>query len=315
MSRYHPLRVRLMSAMPSSAIPNLHLKWRAFREIIGHSKTDSEIGEGIFGSEGGPIRFSKLLHGDAGCPPEIAAAFVGQLNKRIEGYCQARAIPQSPDRLTGNDLNLPLFAFTRRVIQAAQTVQPEALDRAHSALLDEICARPFAQDAGPQLVVERVAKTRSFQPFKPSGGAGPIIFDAGTDKGELAVIDVSKPPAAVYTFLAYDPSPRRMWELEWGETVEWLPSPTKPVPSKGRLLLMPASTLKPKSGRYIVTAALCWREDAAIELDPKGEPTSPRVLDERETSRFVVNLRRLVEDKRNKWAGALSVTSAEYFVK
>jgi hypothetical protein len=315
MSRYHALRIRLMSTMPSSAIPNLHLKWRAFREIIGHSKTDAEIGEDIFGSEGGAIRFSKLLHGDAGCPPEIAAAFTDQLNKRIEGYCQARAIPQSADKLTGSDLKLPLFAFTRRVIEAAQTVQPEALDRAHSALFNEICARPIAQDAGPQLVVERVMKTRSFQPFKPSGGAGPVIFDAGKDKGELAVIDVSKPPAAVYTFLAFDPSPKRMWDLEWGETVEWLPSPTKPVPSGGRLLLMPASTLKPKSGRYIVTAALSWREDATIELDPKGEPASPRVLDERETSRFIVNLRRLVEDKRGKWAGALTVTSAEYFVR
>jgi hypothetical protein len=313
-SQLFALPVRPMSTMPSSAIPNLYLKWRAFREIVGHPMVDAEIGEEIFGS-GGPIRFSKLLHGDTGCSPEIAAAFADILNNRIEGYRAARALGPSPDNLSGNDLSLPLLGFTRRVIQAAQIVQPEALDRAHTALLNEISARPAARDDGPKLMIERIARTRSFDEFKPSGGPGPVIFDAGQDKGEMAIIDVSQPPAAIYTFLAYDPAPKRIWDLEWGETVEWLPSPIKSVPTKGRLLLVPASKLKPKAGRFIVTAVLSWREDAVSELDPRGEPVTPRVLDERETSRFIVNVRRLVGDKRGKWAGAVSVTSAEYLVK
>jgi hypothetical protein len=304
------LRIRLMSAMPSAAIPNLYLKWRAIGEIAG----DLPAGKQIFhdlGPDEAAQKLSRMLHGDVGCSADAAARLADVVNSRIEHYCTTRSVEPAFE-LNGSDFGLPLFSFVRRVIEAAKSVQPETLDRIHAVLLSEL--RP-SQHGKYQLVVERITRHRSFDPFIKSGGPGPLIFEPSEHKGELAITGVSKAPIAAYTFLAHDPAPKRLWDQEWGETVEWLPSPIKPALSDGRLLLMPPSPVKPKPGRFIVTAVLGWSKDAVEELDPAGRVTNARALDERETARFLINMRRMTSDARGKWAGTVSVTTAEYLVK
>lgn len=300
-----------MSAMPNAAIPNLHLKWRAISEIVGDLPAGKQIFHELPADEGaGAQKLSRMLYGDVGCPPDAATRLADVVNSRIESYCGGRSVAPA-FVLRGNDFRLPLLPFVRRVIEAAKSVPPDTLDRIHMVLMGELCP---SQNGNQKLVVERVATKRSFEPFVKSGGPGPVIFKSGQDKGELAVTGVPQPPSAVYTFLAHDPAPKRLWDLEWGETVEWLPSPIKPVLSAGRLLLMPPSPVKPKRGRFIVTAVLGWREDAVEELDPAGRVAKARALDERETTRFLINMRRMISDTRGKWAGTVSVTSAEYLV-
>ena len=96
----------------------------------------------------------------------------------------------------------------------------------------------------------------------------------------------------------------------------WLPAPTVPRLSEGRLLLLPqAEPVRPVGGRFIVTCALVWQKDAIARLDPRGATPPTGILDEEETSRFLTNLRRLTEDKFKKWLGAVTVSRAEYLVK
>ena len=59
-----------------TAIPNLYLKWRAFRELADVNDPDNWIGKELFKTEDGAQRFSKLLRGDLGCSPAIAGRHV-----------------------------------------------------------------------------------------------------------------------------------------------------------------------------------------------------------------------------------------------
>jgi hypothetical protein len=142
------------------------------------------------------------------------------------------------------------------------------------------------------------------------------MLKVGEHKGQLAVIGAAKRPVAAYTMLIHDPAPKRLWELSWGETVEWLPSPAKPTMSDGRLLLMPKpEELKPKPGRFIATSVLVWNKDAIEKLDLRGGSPAPGIFDERDTTWFLSNVRDIVDDKRNIWPGAITVASAEYEVE
>ncbi|MGD9881972.1 MAG: hypothetical protein AB7F22_28580 [Reyranella sp.] len=61
-----------------------------------------------------------------------------------------------------------------------------------------------------------------------SGGAGPMVFEVGKHKEQLAVIAAKGAPVAAYTFFTRDPAPigKHLWDLSWGETMLWLPLPS-----------------------------------------------------------------------------------------
>jgi len=305
-----------------TAMPNLYLKWRAFRELADVNDPDNWIGKELFKTEDGAQRFSKLLRGDLGCSPAIAENLIRFMNDWI-GVARSRAdksskAAASPATLAPGDLDLPVLTFVARLIGELQAAAEKNLDRAHQALLADMTLEAPRGDASPQLLVERFATSRSFASVRPSSGEGPIVFEAGKHKGQLAVIGVRGLPVGAYTLFTRDAAPigKHVWDLSWGEAVMWLPAPTVPKFSDGRLLLLPqAEPVQPAAGRFIVTCALVWQKDAIARLDPRGGAPPPGILDEQETSRFLTNLRRLTEDKFKKWQDAVTVSRAEYIVK
>lgn len=310
-----------------TAIPSLYLKWNAFRELAGLNDKDNWIGNQVFKTEyeSGAQRFSKLLRGDVGCTPKVAESLTQFMNEAIAAArvrSSAGNKPgtrKAPPELQPADLELPALTFIARVVEQLYGATAETLDRTHRALVGDMTLDPPGGNAGPRLVVERYGADRSFGPdVQPSGGAGPMVFEVGKHKGQLVVIDVNAPPVAAYTLFTRDTAPigKRMWDLSWGEAVMWLPSPTVPRLSDGRLLLLQkAEPVNPKPGRFIVTCALVWQKDAIGRLDPRGAAPAPGIMDEPETTRFLTNLRRMTEDKFKKWDGAVTVTRAEYLVK
>ena len=137
-------------------IPNLYLKWRVCRELIGIPQSDAQIGAHIFGEgkEGAP-KFSKLLYGDYGCPPEIGTELVAILNRRLENYRKSRGLdPTIMDRFRPSDLAMPLHEFTRKFIAAAEQTDADALDRTQEALLKEM-SPGFGSNGDARLVMER----------------------------------------------------------------------------------------------------------------------------------------------------------------
>ncbi|MFG1313505.1 MAG: hypothetical protein BGN84_02755 [Afipia sp. 62-7] len=298
-----------------SKIHSLYVKWRAFRDIIGHPKSDAELAREIFGADDGPVRFTKVLHGDVGCAPWIADEITNLINKRLAGFRAARSLPALPSQtFKGSDLALPVYWFTSRLIAAAGTIDEDRLERGHVGLLEELAIVPSPNQAEPKLVVEHYQGTRSFAPFLPSGRR--IEFKPG-DKGQIAFTGVSRAPVAGYAMLTRDPAGygQRLWEADWAETVLWLPSPFLPTWSDGRALLMPEpQPASPLPGRFIVTSVLVWDEKVIAKLDPRGARPPAAALDEEETTRFLTNLRRVLDDKQRKWAGAVTAGSAEYSV-
>ncbi len=303
-----------------TAIHNLYLKWRAFRELADVADPDNWIGNHIFKTEDGAQRFSKLLRGDLGCSPIIAQDLTRFMNEWI-GVARSRvptAEAAPAEAIAPADLDLPVLTFAARLHQALGAAAEKNLDRAHQGLLRDMTLQPARGEASPVLVVERHAAGRSFTSAMPSGGDGPVEFEAGKHKGQLAIIAATGTPAAAYTMFTRDPAPigKRLWELSWGEAVLWLASPSQPRLSDGRLLLMPqAEPVRPVAGRFIVTCALVWDKAAIGRLDPRGAPGASVVFDEAETTKFLTNLRRLTEDKFKKWQGAVTVSSAEYVVR
>lgn len=300
--------------MAMSAIPNLYLKWRAFRELIGMPLSDAQIGAQIFGEgrEGAP-KFSKLIYGDYGCSPEIAVELTGIINKRLDTNRRSRGLPGLDGGLKPGDLALPLHAFIRRLEAIAETSDADSRDRAQAALLSDL-APAVVQTGSARLVIERFSMNRGMGGFLPSGGDGPIIFEAGKHKGRLAVRGIDREPAMAYTLLARDPRPlgRHSWDFNWSETISWLPSPSRPAFVEGELLLMPqAAPINPTPGRFLVTSVLLWDEAARAALDPRGAAADPGALDEVETSRFLTNLRRL----QRRSPDVVTVSGAEYEVR
>jgi hypothetical protein len=293
---------------------SLYLKWHALRELIGLAQSDAQIGALIFGEgrEGAP-KFSKLLSGDYGCPPEIGAELIAIINRRIEGFRKSRgltALPTPPMLLS--DLDEPLYLFIRKLIAAGEVEEEQVLHRLQELLLEAIAPSQYAGTAA-RLVMERYETMRGLVGMEPSGGPEPFILQVGRHRGRLAVLGVNKEPAMAYTFLARDPRPAgyRSWDLGWNKTVLWLPSPSRPRLVDGVLLLMPEpADVLPDTGRFIVTTVLLW--DAALQdkLDPRGAGATPSALDEQGTTRFLTNLRRLAKRQPE----AVTTSRTEYHV-
>lgn len=307
-----------------TAIPNLYLKWRAFRELADVKDADNWIGKEVFRTEDpsdGAQRFSKLLRGDLGCSQAVGENLTHFMNDwvtRVRSRADRPASLSHTAALVPADLELPVLAFASRLIAVLGTPAEKNLDRAHRALLRDMTLDASSVSDGPQLVVERYAAGRSFMSARPSGGDGPVVFEAGKDKGQLAIIAADAAPLGAYTFFTRDPAPigKRLWDLSWGEAVMWLPSPMEPKLVQGRLTLLPrAEPVRPAGGRFIVTCALVWRKEAIERLDPRGKAPVAGIMDEGQTSRFLTNLRRLTEDKFKKWQDAVTVSQAEYVVK
>src|SRR6266446_1020678 len=131
--------------------------------------------------------------------------------------------------------------------------------------------------------------------------------------GQLAIEGATSDPVAAYVLVARDPAPigQRLWDLNWGDTVLWLPSPFTPVRSGDVLNLLPEpKKILPVPGRFLVTAVLVLAPEALAELDPRGPKAVPGDLNEPETARFLTNVRRLVVRK----SPPIVVASNEYQV-
>lgn len=302
-------------------IPNLYLKWHAFRELADLVDTDKDIGIHLFRHEDGAEPFAKLLRGDIGCPADIAEGLADYMNRRLSQLAlRSEKEMARGSSLRASDLELSTLAFVARLVALLPDISEDRLDRAHRALIrDMTVANVRAVAPTPQLTVERYAAGRTFgSSVLPSGGSGPPVFTIGQHKGQLSVTGLSVEPVAVYTMFTRDPAPtgRRPWDFAWGETVLWLPSPFRPKLADGRLPLMEkAEPVNATPGHFHVTTALVWQAEARTALDPRPEKAPPGALDEAETSLFLTRLRRMVEDKRRKWEGAINVLTAEYIVQ
>lgn len=298
-------------------VPNLYLKWAAFRALVRPAQSDAQIAAALFADQFGaqddnqknrPILFSRMLRGEYGLQPEIAVKLARRMNASIEVYRGDQELGGPSEKpITGNDLYSPLHEFVRHFIEAVvpdqnaltkarQTLFSDALTRTQQELFDKLA--PKGPKGNPaKLLVQRIATDRIFVGAQPSGGQGPVIFNLGTHTGQLSVEGLAQAPIAAYTFFARDPSPERwLWDLSWGETVWWLPSPFKPIPADGRFNLFPApQKLKPVEGRFLVTTAVVLDKGALAKLDPRGADAAPSALDENQTAMFLTEARRLAE--------------------
>lgn len=302
-------------------IPNLYLKWHAFRELLDLVDTDKDVGLHLFRSDGGAEAFAKLLRGDIACPADIADALVDYMNRRIATQSGPTVTEGARPTLVPSDLALPSLAFAARLVDALPDIPPARRVRAHETLLRDMRlagSAPAGLASAPRLMVERMSMSRTFgSAVLPSGGEGPLVFTAGKHKGQLAVIGVPRDPLAAYVMFTRDPAPtgRLLWDLAWGETVLWLPSPFRPKRIGERLALLErAEPVNAVPGHFHVTAALVWQEAALEALEPRAT-ADPGALDEAETALFLTRLRRMADDKRRKWNGAVQVLSADYVVE
>jgi hypothetical protein len=298
-------------------LPNLYMKWHGFREITDCVDTDKDVGIHLFRHEDGAEPFSKLLRGDLGCASDIAEALTRYMNERIAAVASRMGAPPVPRALMPADLERPTLSFMARLAEVLPNLPEERLERAHRALMRDLTvAVPPSQSY--RLVVERYAADRSFAGLMPSGGQGPVVFVAGRHRGQVAVLGVDREPVAAYSLFVRDPAPagQRLWEMAWNETVLWLPSPSTPSLQEGRLLLMPrAELVQPTPGQFAVTTALLWTQEALKALEPRPPGTPAGALDERETALFLTRLRRMADDRRRRWDGAVSLLTASYIVE
>jgi hypothetical protein len=300
------------------SIPNLYLKWRAFKELVGDGRPDAQIAKIVFGLRDAAVKFHRLLHGDLQCEPDIAAQLVKEvINPCIQSRNKHRPLLDTHGSLSSSELFLPLYQFTRRVIAALGGADCEALERAHNALLGELV--PRVPGRCPRLTIERfappmrISNSRSFASTRPSGGDGPAEFRAGRDRGRLVIEDASSLPSSAYVHFVRDPTPLRvhLWDLGWGDTVLWQPSPFPPLRSGGVLALMPEpEPFQPLPGRFFVTAVLVLDKSAQADLDPRRTDWASDALDEQQTARYLTNVRRIAKRKPSP----ISVATTEYVV-
>jgi hypothetical protein len=275
-----------------TAIPSLYLKWDLYRSLVGSTQSDAQIAKAVFGNvEGAAILFSKLRYGDYGCTPDIANALVGVMNQRIN--------PPPDKRISANDLALPVYEFAQKLIDAAGPLTNDQLDAAHQDLINKLVPEITPQN-GPRLAIKRFSIDRMFEGILPSGGEGRVVFEPGRHTGQIIVEELAEDPVATYAFLTRDPRlvGNRLWDMTWGETVFWLPSPMRLNRAGTVLNLMPSPRpVQPLAGRFQVTAVLVFDGQALGSLDPRGAEATAGSLDESETVRFVTNARRLAKRK------------------
>ncbi|MGQ0674466.1 MAG: hypothetical protein ACT4N2_16525 [Hyphomicrobium sp.] len=311
-----------MTAGPRSSIPNLYLKWRVLREIIGQYQPDHQIARGILGGENAGVLFSRLLSGDKGCAPEEADGLIQHINRRIETHRKARSLPAVGRLVLGpRDLSLDLYAFTRRVLESAEAVDAEALDRAHDCIIAGLSPKCSDEVLAPRLKIERLSRERAFTAARPSGEEGPVRFVPGRHDGDFLIEDLPVDPVAAYMLLARDTKDlkRRAWEHTWRDNVWWLPSPFRPIRRKDGLALIPEpQPILPLPGRWLATVVLVLEPKALLSLDPRLDPRKPDAaatlaalaLDEPQTARFLTNLRH-VASSHPTW---IAVARNEYHV-
>ncbi|WP_026597679.1 hypothetical protein [Methylosinus sp. sav-2] len=308
-------------------MPTLHLKWRAFQAFVddvssGKSIAESKLFPELADPDGDPDRstkadskFAKRLRGDVGLEAEFSDALVDHMNHQISGLRKRKGVAGSFPLLTPSDLELSTFGFAARLLELWPGADAYTLERMHKSLLEGLRAPP-SDEGTAVLVVDRFDMTRSFGPdVLPSGGQGPLVFEVGRHKGQVAVLGETKTSLAAFTVFVRDPAPvgKHLWELPWGEAVLWLPAPSRPSLDGDRLLLMSSpQPVQPKPGRFTVTTALVWSGEALDELDPRSKSIRP---DENETAQFLTKLGRFHKYRRHKWAGAVTTLSAEYLVK
>ena len=141
-------------------IPNLYLKWHAFRELLDLVDTDKDVGLHLFRSDGGAEAFAKLLRGDIACPGDIADAMVDYMNRRIAAQSGRTVTEGARPTLVPSDLALPSLAFAARLVDAIPDIPPTRRVRAHETLLRDMRlagAAPAGPASAPRLVVERTS--------------------------------------------------------------------------------------------------------------------------------------------------------------
>jgi hypothetical protein len=299
-----------------TAMPNLFLKWRLFRELFAMPRSDREIAIEYWGPNEGPSRFSKMLRGDYGVSADAAAMLAGVINRRIETWRGARSGLAAGGLVTASDIGLPSAEFVRRLIEAAGGTDADAAERAQRLAMELLAPQP-APSAQARLLVERYSKARVFAPFQPAGGAEAVRFDPRTDLGQL-VVELPAAPAAppqIYAMVTRDAitASKRFWELPFSESVWWLPSPFPAAAVEdNRIALMPEpQPVMALPGRYRATAVVVMDPAVLPRLDPRGgagETLAPGQMDEQNTMRFLINLARVA----NRDSAALVCATAEY---
>jgi hypothetical protein len=302
----------------SDQVSTLYLKWHFFRDLLQMPQSDREIAIAYWGPNEGPSKFSKILKGDLGFPPDAADMLAGVINRRVEVHSGANR-GSIPTPLRGGDLYLPLFEFAAKLVAASGAVSPDSLERAHRGLLDQLVPA-LPQDSLPlKLMVERFAMDRSFEGFR-GANEGPIEFEIGKHLGQISIegdmIAQMKAQPLIYASVTRDPSPSSwLWEGRFDDSFMWLPSPFLPHVEGKRLHILPEPTpLRPIPGRYRATAIIVFDRTVIGKLDPRADKTgipAPGRLDEAGTARLLTNLSRLVQ----RGNSGLSVVSAEYIVK
>ena len=149
--------------------------------------------------------------------------------------------------------------------------------------------------------------------MEPSGGRGPTTFVPEKHRGQFVVSGIKNEPEAVYALVARDSSSigTHLWDLEWGETVLWLPSPFKPTWEGEAMTLLPApGPIQPIPGVFTATVVIVFDKGAIGDLDPRGKNPQPASLDELQTARFLTNMRQLSKRKTSP----ITVLSSTYEV-
>jgi hypothetical protein len=297
-------------------IPNLYLKWRAFRSLIDDERSDAQIASTIVfeGEEQAAILFSRLLYGDRSCSEVVARKLLDEvINRCIAADRRAQGLSADGAELSTADLLGPSYQFTRRLIAATGAVSPDRADAVQRALLSEF-APPKAKEKKPTLTIVRSNVDRSFGPIIRSSGDGLIEFEPGRHRAEAVIEDLTEDPIAIYAFFTRNPYPlsgKRIWELEWDDTVLWLPSPILEIKRTGNTLnLVPPSAVQPAFGRFNFTVVLVFDPKVLDELDPREAKTLPGALNELEMARFITNMKRLEKRKDSP----IRILANEYIV-
>ncbi len=295
-----------------TAVPNLYLKWRAFRVMFPDDRADADFANLILIDDEIDTRaskFSKLLKGDVGLKPRVAERLAKTVNDQVAAFRSNHKLSPLPAlALSIEDLHRPLYDFIRGLLAATGKVDADKLERIQAALLDLISPWRSKANRAPRLLVERGGERFGWEQSDDE----PIEFEVG-ELGRFTVQGLAEAPVAAYVYATRDPSPigQHLWDLKWRETVMWLPSPFVPGRRGADIALTEPKEIQPMLGRFLVTAVLVSDEAVQAKLDPRGKNPAHGGLNEEQTSRFLTNLHRLEE--RNPHAVAIATN--EYFVK
>jgi hypothetical protein len=300
-------------------IPNLYLKWGVFRKLFPDERPDADFAAAFFPNTANREQaFAKLKYGDTGCRDSTAKTLAYEINEFMRRYRQGRGIlATASNPFSPPDLFLPVYVFTKRLIEIAGEVAPGQLAAAHAYLIEALTASG-EQHQGCRLVIKRISIERAFAGMEPSGSGAPVLFDPARDLGAFSIEEVSDDPAALYVFEIRDPQPglgKLLWELEWSQTVSWVPSPFQ-ARRTGNVLKITQGPVRidPAPGRFHLNAVLVLNEQAIEELDPR-DFARPAALDEFETARFVTNLKRLAKPSTRWPQSPIRVFTNIYDVK